>query len=139
MSAFNGYLFKATKNNQIFPHEYIQFDSYDSTPKQREEIKAYRDEDSRELHRITAKGTKSKITFTTRPNLRLADKERILKFFTDNESNQHERKINIVYWDDENSRYDSGDFYRPDINFAIKRIEGNDLIYKELKITLIEY
>lgn len=139
MAEFRGYLLKATKTDEVFPLEYIVWEGYKSTPNQREEIKAYRDENSRNLHRITAKGKKTRIDFTIRHNLHLADKKKIQKWFTDAESVSAERKINLEYWNDEDNKYETGDFYRPDIEFTIKEVLENDLIYKELPITLVEY
>ena len=36
-----GYFIKATATGQIFPNEYIAWESYESEPNHREEIKAY--------------------------------------------------------------------------------------------------
>ena len=63
MSNWAGYLLKAVKTNAIFPHKYIAYESYNTTPNQREEIKAYRDDNTRDLTRITAEGTKSVFGF----------------------------------------------------------------------------
>ena len=134
-----GYLIKATKTGQIFPDTYIAFDSYESEPNHREEIKAYRNDNTRDLTRVTAEGTKSSINFTTRPNLHLADKQAIQAFFTNNESDALERKINLEYWNDEDNDYHIADFYRPDIKFKMKKITNTDIIYNELTIDLIEY
>lgn len=141
-TTFQGYLI-GTYNSRSqlvkFPLEYIEYESYASTPKQREEIKAYRDENTRELYRITASGMKTKITFTTRANLHLADKIAIQKFFTDNESNAMQRKIYLSYWDDEQNQYNTGYFYRPNMNFKIVSISEDDIIYSKLDFELIEY
>lgn len=139
MAEFKGYLLKATKTNTVFPHEYINAESWNGTPKQREEIKAYRDDNTRDLYRITAKGKKSKITFNTRPWLHLADKELILNWVSANVSDADQRKLHLIYWDDENSQYDSGYFYIPDITYNIKKITEDDIIYSELKFTFVEY
>ena len=139
MSNWKGYFFKATATGQIFPSEYIAWESYDNEPNHREEIKAYRNDNTRDLTRITAQGTKSSFAFTTRANLHLADVERILTFFTSAESNALERKINLEYWNNEDLTYHTSDFYRPDIKFPIKKITDNDIIYKEFTIDLIEY
>ena len=139
---FAGYLiatYNATGQLVKFPLNYIKYDSYSSTPKQREEIKAYRDENTRELYRITAEGMKTKITFSTRANLHLADKTAIQKFFTDYETNSVQRKIRLSYWDDEQNVYNSGYFYRPNMEFKIVNITENDIIYSEMNFELIEY
>lgn len=139
MSGWAGYLIRATKTNQIFPDTYIAYESYESEPNHREEIKAYRDDNTRDLTRITCQGTKSSINFTTRPNLHLADKQAIQAFFTNNESDALERKINLEYWNDEDNDYHIADFYRPDIKFKMKKISDTDIIYDEVTIDLIEY
>ena len=140
MATFNGYLIRSTQ--RALPNEYIKFDSYSSTPNQREEIKAYRDEVTRELFRYTAEGMKTKITFTTR-QLHKSQKEDLLAFFTESEVNAVERKVFLIFWDDENATYKSGYFYRPNMEFKIKQIVKNgnsyDIIYQELSFELIEY
>ena len=106
MAEFLGYFFKATKTGIAFPSNYIKYDSYKCTPNQREEIKAYRDENTRELYRLTADGMKTKITFTTIDTLHKADKEAILAFFVNAESAEtdssialKQRKVQLTYWD----------------------------------------
>ena len=143
-SPFQGYLIAAVKEVSgvttyiPFPNQYIQFDSYSSNPKQREEIKAYRDDNTRELYRVTAEGKKSKITFTVRP-LNLAQKMAFQSFFYDNEVDHVQRKIQIKYWDDDSNTYSTGYFYRPNMEFPINHITADDIKYKEFKMELIEY
>lgn len=137
--AFQGYLFKAVATNQIFPMKYIAFDSWDSTPDQREEVKAWRDDNTRELFRVTAQGKKSVFKFTTRPNLTDKDVEAILNFFTSAETNHEQRKIQLQFWNEETRSYDEGYFYRPNMPFKIKTIRGNTIIYNALTIDCIEY
>lgn len=137
---FQGYLFKALKTNTIFPNRYIKFDSYETTPNQREEIKAYRDENTRKLYRFPASGKKTVFNFTIRP-LHLEDKIAVQKWFTDNEeSADHEqRKIHLLYWNDEDNIYKEGWFYRPNLKFKIIRVEDDDILYNEQTVDLIEY
>lgn len=122
-----------------FPHKYMALDSWSSTPNQREEIKAYRDDNTRNLTRVTAAGRKTAIKFTTRSKLHLAEKKEIQNFFTAHESNATERKIRLVFWNDESNVYQVGYFYRPNMEFPIYRIEGNDIIYGEFAFDLVEY
>lgn len=142
-SDWKGYLLRARKTDndewQDFPMNYMQADTWETIPNQREEIKAYRDENSRNLHRVTAAGKKTSIGFKTRPNLHLKDKIRIQKFFTDNENKASQRRITLKYWNDEINDYKQGDFYRPDIKFTIKKITDDDIIYDEVAIELVEY
>lgn len=137
-TAFRGYLLKAVDTNIIFPNKYIQFDTYSSNPKQREELKAYRDDNSRELYRVTAEGKKTKITFTIRP-VWLNEKIEIQNFFYNAESDHVQRKVRLEYWDDENNTYDVGYFYRPNMEFPMSHITNDNIKYKELKMELIEY
>ena len=141
---WNGYFIKATKTNTIFPMKWIVVESYETIPNAREEIKAYRDENTRNLTRVTAKGHKTSIKFTVRP-LHLADKMRVQKFFRDGEGGTpdstaaHQRKIQLQYWNDEDNAYKTAYFYRPDITFKIKQATANDIKYDEFEINLIEY
>ena len=137
MANFEGYLFKS--GNDIFPHQYINYESYSTLPNSREEIKAYRDDNTRDLTRVTASGTKSSFSFKTRPNLHLDDIRAILEFFTRNESSALERKIELTYWNNESLEYKTSNFYRADITFEIKQITDNDIIYNEAEISLVEY
>lgn len=138
MSNWNGYFIKATKTSTIFPMKWIVVDSYETIPNAREEIKAYRDENTRNLTRVTASGHKTSLKFTVRP-LHLADKIKVQKFFTDNESNATQRKIQLQYWNDEDNVYKTAYFYRPDITFKIKQTTKNDIKYDSFDIDLIEY
>lgn len=143
MVTFNGYLLKAVKTNKIFPSEYILTETWNSTPKQREEIKAYRDDNTRDLTRVTAQGTKSVFSFETRNNLHLEDKIAIQKFFTDAEEDTDEahlqRKVQLQYWNDETNQYETSYFYRPDIQFTIKKITTDDILYNSFKFDFVEY
>ena len=143
--AFEGYLFKktviigTTPTDVIFPHKYIALDTWDSTPNQREEIKAYRDDNTRDLTRVTAQGKKSTFKFKTRKYLHLAEKQEIQRFFTDSEVDPVQRKIQLTYWNDESNEYKTGYFYRPNMPFKIYKITDNDIIYDEMSFELIEY
>lgn len=137
MANFEGYLFKS--GNDIFPHQYINYESYSTLPNSREEIKAYRDDNTRDLTRVTASGTKSSFSFKTRPNLHLDDIRTILEFFTKHESSALERKIELTYWNNESLEYKTANFYRADITFEIKQITDTDIIYNEAEISLVEY
>ena len=140
MANFRGFLLKCADGNQDeFPIQYIDFGTWNTTPKQREEIKAYRDDNTRNLTRVTAAGRKTVISFKTRPGLHRSQKEDIFKFFTTNEVNATERKIHLQYWDDENAQYDTGYFYRPNMQYTIKYVSDTDIVYDAFQIDLIEY
>ena len=140
---WEGYLFATINGNgqiiQKFPDKYIKLDSFEVTPNQREEVKAYRDDYTRNLHRVTAQGTKNKIAFITRPDLRLAEVYEIDYFFKSAESSALERKVRLKYWNQEDYVYEIGDFYRPNKSYKYKKISDNDIQFDEIGYELIEY
>lgn len=137
MANFQGYLFKS--GNDIFPHKYISYESYDTLPNSREEIKAYRDDNTRDLTRITSQGTKSSFTFKTRDNLHLADIQIIRNWFTSHITNPLERKLTLTYWNNEELVYKTAEFYCADIKYTIKKITEDDIIYKAFEVSFVEY
>ena len=139
MGVFKGYLLKAVLTGQIFPHQYILYNTWESTPNQREEIKAYREENSRDLHRFTADGRKSTLKFDIRPSLHLADIIAIDEWFKNAEIDADERKIEVEFWDDDRHMYRPIVCYRPNPKFKIMRIEDDDIIYSGSTVELIEY
>lgn len=135
--AFEGYLIKDNVTGNA-DNSWMLASSYESTPNQREELKAIRDENTRNLIRKTAQGTKTAIRFSVMP-CNLAGKKKIQKFFNDCTIDTKQRKIDIMYWNDEENKYKQGYFYIPDITFKIERITNNDIYYSSFEITLIEY
>ena len=138
MDNFKGILLYRTADNKPFPQQYIEMGSWSSNPDQREEIRAYRDDNTRALTRITAQGRKSIFSFATRNNLHLKDKIAIQKWFTEKEVNSTERKIQLTFWNEETNNYDTGYFYRPNMEFKIKSIIGNDIIYDSMQFDFVE-
>ena len=134
---FKGYLFQSS--GDPFPHTLIVYDSYTTLPNAREEIKAYRDDNTRDLTRVTAEGHKSSFSFKTRKNLHLADIELMKTWFDTHISDQLERKINIEYWNNEELIYKTADFYCADIKYPILQITENDIIYNEFQVDFVEY
>lgn len=139
MDNFKGILLYRTADNKPFPQQYIEMGSWSSNPDQREEIRAYRDDNTRALTRITAQGRKSIFSFATRNNLHLKDKIAIQNWFTEKEVNSTERKIQLTFWNEETNNYDTGYFYRPNMEFKIKSIIGNDIIYDSMQFDFVEY
>lgn len=138
MADFKGYLLKAVKTGQIFNSKWIEIESYSSAPNQREEISAKRDDYTRNLIRVTAPGNKTAIEFTT-TSCNLQTKMQIQNFFYAGETDHLQRKIELEYWNDEENKYKTGFFYRPDIKFTIETHGKNDIKYKPLEISLVEY
>lgn len=130
---------KATKTGQIFPHKYIEMGSYASSPNQREEVKAYRDDDSRNLTRVTASGMKSKIEFSTIQGMSLTQKVELMNFFANGESDHKQQKIELEYWNDDTNSYKTGTFYRSNTDYKIIEIEQDNIYYDAIEIKLVEY
>ena len=147
--AFAGYLLKS--GNDELPNKYIDWNSYDSSPYQREEIKAERDDNTRDLIRVTAPGTKTAIHFKTRDGMHLAEKEAFITWlsshYVNSDAGRLQRRISpLTYWNDETSAYvtstasgNHGGFYVANFKFPIKHITENDIIYGSVDIDLIEY
>lgn len=136
---FKGYLLRAIDTNTILSGEFINTSSWKSTPNQREEIKAWRDDNTRDLYRITADGQKSAFQFETIEGMNLEQKMAFQKFFTDAETNAKERKIHLEYWNDEDNAYKTGYFYRPNMEFTIQDYTEDDITYLSMSFEFVEY
>lgn len=137
-SNFKGYLLKF--GDVELPNSYLVWEGSTSTPKQREEISACRDDFSRDLYRITADGMKTKQTFKFR-SLTDTELKALQNVMKNSLVSEKERKYSITYWDDESLQYESGDFYIPDITYTRKWIDEkkNVLYYSEFEMSIIEY
>lgn len=138
-NAWRGYLFKGNTTNTEFPLKYIAWETWETNPDQREEIKAYRDENTRDLTRVTAEGMKSKFKFKTREGLSLDELIEIEGWYAANESNHVERKISVTFWDDEQHTYKTGTFYRSNPTYKIKRVTDTNIYYKQIEYVFVEY
>lgn len=135
--SFNGYLIKFVKSGQLFPHELIAKEGYEATPLQRTEIKAYRDSNNK-LQRITSPNSKTKIVITTK-SLNLEKMTRLRQVLNSAMDNSQQRKLRIQYWDDELLAYRTMAAYMPDITYTPKVITADDIVYKPIQLTFIEY
>ncbi len=141
-SPFRGYLIKAVRTGEILSSKYIVYGTFKSTPNQREELKAYRDDNSRNLTRVTADGEKSTFSCKTKKNLHLQEKMELQSFFTRAEEtalDHKQRRVQLEYWNDDSNTYERGYFYRPNMDFTILRITNDDIIYDELELKFVEY
>ena len=127
--AFLGYLLKI--NGSIFSNSFIAVDSYKATPNQEIDEDSYTDADG-ELHRNILPHTRSKIEFSTR-HLNLAEKIMIQGLFP------VRSEVLVEYWNDETNSYETGAFYIPDITYEPHTVTDNNIVYKPIRIALIEY
>ena len=135
--SFNGYLIKFVKSGQLFPHELIAKEGDEVTPLQRTEIKAYRDSNNL-LHRVTSPNSKTKIVITTKA-LNLEEMTKLRSVLNSAMDNSQQRKLRIQYWDDELLAYRTMTAYMPDITYTHKKFSANDVEYKPIQLTFIEY
>lgn len=121
------------------PLSYIKMDDgNEQIPNQREEIKAERDDYTRELTRVTADGMITRQSFVFRP-MNIKQLRALKNVMKSGLVNAKQRRYNVTYWNDENLRYEKGDFYIPDITYSRRTADENDLIYNEFTMTLIGY
>lgn len=136
--AYSGYLIKlGGSSGTTLPMKYIKVDGYDITPNQRMESEAKRAVTG-VLHRTTVAHTATKIEFNT-PNMTNIEMNAMMTLIRNNWTVAAERKIKLQYYDMETDTYKTGDFYMPDIKFAIDHIDGNLIYYKETRLAFIEY
>lgn len=119
------------------PLSYIKMDDgNEQIPNQREEIKAERDDYTRELTRVTADGMITRQSFVFRA-MNIKQRRALKNVMKNGLVDAKQRKYNVTYWNDENLRYESGHFYIPDITYSRRLADENDLIYNEFTMTLI--
>lgn len=138
MAQFKGYLLRFPKNGLQFPHKLIAKETYQATPLQRTEIKAYRDSNNL-LRRVTSPNNKTKITFSTKDGLTLSEMQTIRNVLNGAMTNSQQRKLEVEYWDDELLAYRTMTAYMPDITYTPKKITADNIIYTAVNFTFIEY
>lgn len=134
MANFRGYLLKGTKNGAVFPSSFIKLDTWDSTPRQIEYLKAYRDDNTRNMTKVAASGRKSTFKFTLR-KMNLADRINFDNFLSANKDGEDYK---LEYWDDKGLMYRTGSFYMPNPSFKIIKHSTNDIEYDEHDVEFIE-
>lgn len=135
--SFQNWLIRFERTTVLFPQRYIQKDTYKSTPLQRTEIKAYRDNNNL-LHRVTSPNYKTKIEFQTYP-LNLSELTEIQTKLNAAMENAQQRRLVLTYWDDELLSYRQATFYMPDKTYSVSTIGNGDIRYQPLTFTFIEY
>ena len=139
--AYSGYLIKfgTSASGTTFPLKYIKAESYSCTPDQRLELNANRAVTGK-LVRQTASHTASKIEFET---VYLTNKERaaIQTLLSNAYTSAAERKLNLYYYDDATDSYKTGEFYVPDVQYKIYRVDNvkNIIYYSPVRYAFIEY
>lgn len=133
--AYEGYLLKF--GNTELPNRFIKYNTFLSTPCQRQDLDSYEDADGY-LHRTVLEHTRTKIEWNT-PPMRRADKNEMMNIFQSAYENEAERKVSVTYYDDESDSYKTGTFYMPDIQFTYYSATDTDILYDSNRISIIEY
>ena len=136
--AFSGYLIKlGGSNGTALPLKYVKAESYSATPNQRMESEAKRAVTGK-LSRTTCEHTATKIEINTIP-LTNSEWSTLWGLIYGSFTNVQQRNITLQYYDNETDSYKTGDFYVPDIQYPILRIDGNTIHYDSIRIAFIEY
>lgn len=137
--AFQGYLIKGNTTNTEFPMDLILADTYDVTPDQRSELKAFRDNDNY-LNRVTSPNFKTKITFQT-CEMNESDMQRIRNWLNSNIENSIQNALSLTIYKPNTSTYENIHMaYKTDETYRAKRIRGsNDVDYGKITWTFIQY
>lgn len=122
-----------------FPMRLVAYDGIHLNPNIREEIKAYRDDNTRTLTRVTASGTKTTISIDILGGLTNAQKKEVLAWFTGHETSALQRKISLLYYDADSDTYKTGVFYRSETEYTVIYTTQNDIIWDAFTIDLTEY
>lgn len=139
-TTFQGYLLAYVKNGSTvsFPNKYIDWDSWESNDSQREYVKAYRDDNTRDLTLVQAQGMKTALQFKIRDELKLKDVRAIRDWFLAGQTDNNIRQITIKYWDSDQLKYRTITCYQANPKFKIKKITGNNITYDGRTVDLVE-
>ncbi len=129
-----------TPNNTIIdiPLKFISFQSYISTPHQRQDLNSYQDNNG-VLHRNVVSHTRSKCEFNT-PTM-LESELKVLQDLLDSAiTNAKERKGQIMHYCFDTHQFETMTCYIPDITFTPYMItESGEVLMDKVRIAFIEY
>ena len=137
---FEGWLIKF--GTVTLPNSFLLADGWGSTPDQRLERDAYRDEGAL-LHRVTLPNFKTTIKMTFR-DMNLLERialNNVIKAATTTDEDTKQRRTTITYWNDETLKYDTGVFYMAQPEFKIHSLneKKKDIEYASFELEFIEY
>lgn len=135
--AFNGTLI--SMGGSKFPLKYVFKESYKITPSARLDLDPFRNTEGW-LMRNVLEHTASKITFETVPMWNDKHAE-MWSFIRSHYTNEHERKLNLVYYRPDTDDYASGDFYIPDFTPPMDLVDeaNRRIMYLSYELQFIEY
>ncbi|WP_455715329.1 DUF6711 family protein [Anaerosporobacter sp.] len=129
--AFEGWVIK--NDSTVLNNDLLAEKGYKSNPDQQTDEDSYTDGDGK-LHRNILSHLRSKIWLSTN-ELSVSDKLHFQTVFPSRSV------VTLTYWNDEREVYESGDFYIPDIDWTIQKINKitKERTYEPISLTLIEY
>lgn len=133
---YNGYL--VAFGDYQLPNSFLT--RYASTPNQRIEKKAWRD-NTEYLNRVTSPNFKTTLNLEIR-SLSQGEKDLLESIKSNGLLDADQRKYSVKYWNLETGLYSEGEFYVPDTEYAIYHIADNDtgeMYYEKFTLEMIQY
>jgi len=131
-----------TVGGEEIPKEYINYNSYEATPNQRQDVNSQRDL-NQDLHRNVSAHYKSVVKFSTRPLLEYQLRDLMDNYINPAYTNERERKLDVTFYDPETGDYFDGEYYLVQPKFTIRCIEdrGGELTikYDSVDFEFIQY
>lgn len=118
------------------PLKYIAYETYKVT-RNMLDLDSYRTETG-ELWRNALSHRASKIEFET-PYISSAEWNTIRQIITDGYTDSTARELYLRYYSPETDDYKTGRFYRPDIEFNVRNIDGSAVNYNHIRVAFVEY
>ena len=140
--SFDGELMYIKKVNasgyDAFPLQWIEFNSFKVTPKQRLDSSDSKRSLSGYLNRVVLDHEPSKVEFSLNP-MKDAEITAFNTFMNSHYTVRKKREFVMKYWDVENGNYSEGSFYMPNPQYQIVRRDKNNVIYYDkTRISFIE-
>lgn len=133
--AFQGYLIKLG-SNPISTEKFIVASTY-KVAKKIIDLDSYRDANGL-LHRNALDHCSYTIEFEIKP-LTNGRMEELMSAIRGSFTTPKERKITLTFFLPELNDYQTAEFYMPDPDFPIERIEGDVIHYKQMTLKFIGY
>lgn len=135
--AYNGFLLKIGQS--VIPLSFIFKESYNVTPNRRQDIDPFRDANGL-LNRTVVPHMVTTINFNTKPMWN-DEMERLTRLIRENYLDEKQKKVSLTYFCPDINDYKTGEFYIPDLEFTILRIDNNanKILYGSMTIEFIEY
>ncbi|MBQ2902415.1 MAG: hypothetical protein IJE49_11300 [Agathobacter sp.] len=135
--AFNGYLLKMGED--IFPLFFVFKESYKVVPNRRVDLDSSRNANGK-LQRNVLDHMPSTISFQTKPMWN-DELNEMMSFIRSHFSVEKEKKMILEYYCPDTDDYKTGEFYVPDIEYSISRVdlENNKIFYNGFQLEFIEY